>query len=431
MENNLDNLKAMFDDFQKKSSKQGGSAQSRESILKKYFVPRNDKETFRILPPLAGRRHIEEAFFHVVPTIGKGGKVKHGTILYCPAHNDAKVPKLDENGQPIIDSTTNKPYMIPSPCPLCEKNRELLRKQDKSLRGIKKENMTPAQLEIKEENDKIYKEANKWSARRFYIIRGIDKGLEKDGVKFWRFKHNYKQQGALDKLLPVIKDFTDAYLVDFADPEKGVDLTITMADTEFQGRTYKQITAISTRQPSKLHSDDLVMRNWLNDKTTWRDVFKPKKAPNMTPVEFLESVVLGQNPYWDDSDANNKKWVFPGRPDLEEAANTRTRTFDDEGYNNFEQASDLNIQNDKGQNVNIGNVTKSDVGTNQDTAVDVGASALGEKPTTTYEQPQTEAAPTTSAPVETAPPAATTTAPTTSAPVDVDADEEDYDDLPF
>jgi len=39
-------------------------------------------------------------------------------------------------------------------------------------------------------------------------------------------------------------------------------------------------------------------------------------------------VANGTNPYWDETDANNKHWVFPGRPDLEEVANTRKANLD-------------------------------------------------------------------------------------------------------
>src|SRR5690554_6366265 len=89
----LSNLKKMFAEFQKQQKQ--NKRKTSEEILAKYFVPRKTKETFRILPPKQGRKHIEEAFFHVVTTLTSGGKKKHGTIVYCPAHNDPKVPKVD------------------------------------------------------------------------------------------------------------------------------------------------------------------------------------------------------------------------------------------------------------------------------------------------------------------------------------------------
>jgi len=112
-------------------------------------------------------------------------------------------------------------------------------------------------------------------------------------------------------------------------------------------------------------------------------VYMAKKAPNVTPLEFLEMVATGNNPYWDDTDQNAKKWVFPGRPDLEEAANTRTRNLDADGEEDFEQASDL--MDEELPRVTISNITESKVGTYQDNASDLGAETLAETSVATQE----------------------------------------------
>lgn len=365
---NLLGLRQMFSAYQKQQTSKNNGGKSREDLLSKYFVPKKTKEIFRILPPKAGKKHIEEAFFHVVTTNVAGGKKKHGSVIYCPAHNDAKVPLLDSTGKVVIDDSTGQPKMIAAPCPLCAKHKKLLTKQDQSLKGIKKENMNESQKSIKAANDEIYKEAIKWEAKKFYIVRGIDKGLEKDGVKFWRFKHNYKNQGTLDKLLPILEDYMSTNQADFSDPQNGTDLSIIMTDSEFNGHVYKSISAITARGKSQLSSDSLVSRAWLDDDVTWRDVFLPKKAPNTTPYEFLEMVAMGTNPYWDDTDSSNKHWVFPGRPDLEEAANTRSRNLDSDSDTSFEYASDINYTSE----VTINNITESKVGKFVDDATDVG-----------------------------------------------------------
>jgi len=368
----LSQLKSMFSDYQKKQS-QSTTKKSREDLLAKYFVPRASKETYRILPPKAGKRHIEEAFFHVITTNAAGGKKKHGTVIYCPAHNDPKVPKLGTDGKPLLNDQ-GAPLMVPAPCPLCAKNKKWLAKQDPSLKGIKKENMNDAQLAIKAENDKIYKEAIKWEAKKFYIVRGIDKGKEKDGVKFWRFKHNYKNQGTLDKLLPILEDYMTTHQADFSDALTGTDLNIIMTDSEFNGHVYKAISAITARGKSPLHADKQVMQAWLDDDISWRDVFLPKKAPNTTPYEFLELCANETNPYWEDTDQTNKHWVFPGRPDLEKLANTRTMNLDSD-EDNFEQATDLTTE--ELPRVTISNITEEKVGEFEDDAVDVGKAITG------------------------------------------------------
>jgi len=370
--NDLNALKDMFKDFQNKQKKNTGRRTSAE-ILAKYFVPRNTKETFRILPPKPGRKHIEEAYFHVVTTLTAGGKKKFGTIIYCPRHNDPPTPKLDENGNQVFDEK-GKPVMVAAPCPLCDKYKTTLAKQKPLPKGLKRENMNAAQLKIKEENDKIYKEAVAWQAKKFYIIRGIDRGVEKDGVKFWRFKHNFRNQGTLDKLLPILQDYMANNKADFSCPVNGTDLSITMTDSEFNGRTYKAISAITYRGKSPLHNDKVVAEQWLDEDITWRDVFLPKKAPGITIQEFLEMVVEGQNPYWDDSDASKKRWVFPGHPELEEAANTRNHDLGANDDNELiEYASDVDFD-ESGVKVTANNMTKEKVGQFKDDAVDVGAS---------------------------------------------------------
>lgn len=397
----LQDLKKMFSDYQKKQTQSG--KKSRTDLLAKYFVPRATKEVFRILPPKGNKKHIEEAFFHVVTTNAAGAKKKHGTVVYCPAHNDPKVKKLDGNGDPILDTNGN-PLMIPAPCPLCAKHKKWLAKQDQSLKGLKKENMNTAQLAVKAKNDEIYKEAIKWEAKKFYIVRGIDKGQEKDGVKFWRFKHNYKNQGTLDKLLPILEDYMTSQQADFSSPETGTDLNIIMTDSEFNGHVYKTISAITAKGKSLLHQDSLIARQWLEDDTTWRDVFLPKKAPNITPYEFLEMIADGSNPYWDDTDQTNKKWVFPNRPDLEELANNRQRNLDADDDEEFEQASDLDTEY-----VTVNNMTSAKVGTYSDDVMDVGATIHA----------------------ETAPKVVHEAAGTVQPPVVETPQDDNYDDLPF
>ena len=331
-------LRTMFGDYKNKQSKTGTSI-SREELLSKYFVPRNNREIFRALPPLPGRKPIEEAFFHVVPTITSGGKIKRNTVIYCPAHNDPKTPKLDENGNPVLDKN-GKPIMVHAPCPLCAKYNNMIKQQDRSIIGKKVEEMNDAEKAIKARNDKIFNDAKDWQARKFYIIKGIDKGAIKDGPKFWRFKHNFKNNGTLNKLLPMMEQFLNKHNIPFYDPHNGGDIEITQTDVVLNNKTYKEIIGISLEK-CPIHTDSVLVNSWLSDDTTWRDVFKPKKAPNITPFEFLEMVAEGTNPYWDDTDANNKRWIFPNRPDLEAKANTRTRNLDADEEKEIELASDL------------------------------------------------------------------------------------------
>jgi hypothetical protein len=368
----LEKLKSELNDFKNKQ-KNGSQNGARKvtNILSKYFVPRADIENFRIIKPKSDKSNkfipIQEAYFHEITLNDKGGKKALGKKVYCPAHNEPMQPKLDESGNQITDQN-GKPVMVPVPCALCEKSKKILKKQDPSLRGKKKEELSDTEKIIFENNKKIFTEASKWEAKKFYIVEGIDKGNVKDGKKFWRFKKNFRNQGVFDKLMPALNQFISVYEKNPVDPNEGADLSITMSDAQMpNGKPYRSVSAIIAKPPSKLHEDPLIVDQWINDPITWRDVFKAKTAPNITPQQFLELAAEGNDPYWDDSDQNNKRWIFPNNPELEAKANQRDRNLDanTNEYKNFEQASDvqnLPVETVNNDGVTISNVTKEDVG---------------------------------------------------------------------
>ena len=162
---------------------------------------------------------------------------------------------------------------------------------------------------------------------------------------------------------------------------------------------------------------------WLDDDVNWRDVFKPKQAPNMPPYEFLEATANGSNPYWEDTDQTNKHWVFPGRPDLQEKANTRTMNLDS-NEKNFEQATDLTTQ--ETPRVTISNITEEKVGEFQDDASDIGKEVTAEA-----QAKAAVVAPVVSEPVPETAPVDVTDAPDTVQNEPEGDTESDYDDLPF
>lgn len=302
-----------------------------EDLLRKMFTPRNPNEIFRILPVSTPSEVTQEAYFHVVPiTLANGNK--QYKKLYCPSHNDELVSKKDANGKEILDQE-GKPVMVKPRCPLCEKAASILATQDDSLfrQKIKKENYTPEQKAIADRNKEIWIEGTKWEAKKFHIIKGIDRGIEKDGVKFWRFKDNRRQQGVLDKLIPVLGDYMSVNSQLFYDKDHGADISITVTDLQLPGGgrgTYKDVSAMNYRQPTPLSLDPILIDQWLNDPITWKDVFRKQKAPNVSNEKYLELVAEGNNPYWNDIDPQNKRWVFPNHPDLERLANTRDQNLD-------------------------------------------------------------------------------------------------------
>ena len=45
--------------------------------------------------------------------------------------------------------------------------------------------------------------------------------------------------------------------------------------------------------PSPVHSDKKVAKEWVEDELTWTDVYSKK------PVEYLEAIARGETPRWD------------------------------------------------------------------------------------------------------------------------------------
>ena len=246
----LDSVLAQYEKNATTSSSQKSNI-SQEDRLKKYFsaiLQKNEKSAsrrIRILPTKDGSSPFVEVWYHEIQVNGQWVK------LYDPDKNDNQRSPLTEVYNELI--STGK-------------------KEDKEL-------------------------ASQYRSRLFYIVKVIDRDNEQDGVKFWRFKHNYKQEGVLDKILPIWKakgDVTDA--------EKGRDLIIELTKAKTpQGKEYTVIQTIMYDDPQPLHEDKGIMEGWLQDELTWNDAYSKK------PVEYLEAVAVGETPIWS---SELKKYVY-------------------------------------------------------------------------------------------------------------------------
>lgn len=222
---------------------------SNSELLKKFFspfVPKGQTEAifkFRIIPK-ATEDEFEEVKFHYM----KVGK-KWEKFLCLEEHDHD--------------------------CPLCE-----------AFQGLK------ARGESKEEY-------NKYRSSVFYIVKGIDRAKEHEGPKFWRFKKNFKGKGEFDKIVSCINIYGDVI-----DANEGYDLTIECA-LDDRGNSY--VRNIACVKSTPLSSDKQQAEQWINDTTTWKDVFRPKTE------EHLQLVVEGRAPYWDE---NLKKFITPGQENI-------------------------------------------------------------------------------------------------------------------
>ena len=248
--NSLDAVIAQYE-----SSKQGSSSStskmSQDERMKKYFaaiLKDNEKQgqkKLRILPTKDGSSPFKEVWYHEIQVDGKWQK------FYDPGKNDNERSPLNEVHEELM--ATGK-----------ESDKEL---------------------------------ARQYKSRKFYIVKVIDRDAEEEGVKFWRFKHNYKNEGILDKIIPIWRQKGD-----ITDAEKGRDfiLELTKAKTP-KGATYTVIQTIMHDDPTPVHDNKETMESWLSDELTWQDVYSKK------PEEYLEAIARGETPRWD-SDAG--KYVY-------------------------------------------------------------------------------------------------------------------------
>jgi hypothetical protein len=235
---------------QNKNATSGNSNKmSSEDRLKRYFttvLPKGSKgeeRRIRILPTKDGSSPFVEVKFHEVQVDGKWVK------LYDPAQEGKRSP-LNEVCEGLMMSGVDS---------------------DKEL-------------------------ARNYRSRKFYIVKVIDRDHESDGVKFWRFKHNHKGDGVIDKIFPIFRNKGDV-----TNPENGRDLILSLTLTKAgTGKEYTVINSVLNDDPSVLHTDADVAKTWLDDELTWSDVYSRKSE------DYLEMVARGEVPRWDTA---SSKWV--------------------------------------------------------------------------------------------------------------------------
>ena len=250
MANALDAVLAQYEKNTAKTNN-GNQSMSQEDRLKRYFttyLPKGTKsgqKRVRILPTPDGSSPFKEVWYHEVQIDGKWTK------LYDPGKNDGERSPLTEVYEELMSTGKDS---------------------DKEL-------------------------ARQYRPRKFYIVKLIDRDNEDHGPKFWRFKDNYKQEGILDKIIPIWKakgDVTDA--------NEGRDLIVELSKAKTpKGIEYTVVQTVMYDDPCAIHEDSDQMKEWMEDELTWQDVYAQK------PVEYLEAIARGETPVWD---SELKKYVY-------------------------------------------------------------------------------------------------------------------------
>jgi hypothetical protein len=243
-------LDAILSQYEKNSERGGGSKPkvSNEERLKKYFTEKlrqgqkSAEKTFRILPSNDPTKSpFVEVYYHEMNVNGKYEKI------HCT--------KLNDGGD----------------CKLCDAKDALYEDGSKKAKAM----------------------ASSYTARKYYVVKGIDRDNEDHGVKFWRFKHKYTGDGVMDKLIPILKKRGN-----IMDPREGRDIVIT---TTRNDKGWSVVTSIMAEDPSVLTDPKSPeAKEWMSNEETWRDVYSVK------PVEFVNIVAEQKTPVWD---SELKKYV--------------------------------------------------------------------------------------------------------------------------
>ena len=241
--NEINPLDAILSQYEKNSEKGGGNKPkvSNEERLKKYFTEKlkqgqkTAEKTFRILPSTDPTKSpFVETYYHEMNVNGKYEKI------HCTKLNDGE------------------------PCKICEAREALYEDGSKKAKAL----------------------ASSYTARKYYVVKGIDRDNEDHGVKFWRFKHKYTGDGVMDKLIPILKKRGN-----IMDPREGRDIVIT---TNRNDKGWSVVTNIMAEDPSVLTDPKSPeAKEWMTNEETWRDVYSVK------PIEFVNIVAEQKTPVWD------------------------------------------------------------------------------------------------------------------------------------
>lgn len=255
----MSSLDAILSQYEKNS--QPGSEKkkfvSNEDRLKKYFaayLPKGQSDgesNVRILPTADGTSPFKEVWFHEMQVQGKWMKI------YDPGKNSDGSPSGER-----------------SPLNEVEDALKLTgNQQDRDL-------------------------ARQYRSRKFYIVKVIDRNNEEDGVKFWRFKHNFRGDGIMDKLIPLFQKRGDVTNV-----TEGRDLSLILkaVPTPNGNGTYTSVSMIMADDPAPLSVEESKIQEWTGNSEVWTDVYAQK------PIEYLEAISKGETPEWD---SNLKKYVY-------------------------------------------------------------------------------------------------------------------------
>ena len=286
----MSSLDAVLAQYEKNKQTTGPSKpmMSQEDRLKQYLsiaLPKGTKsgeKIIRILPTADGTSPFKEVYFHNTQIQGRWMK------LYDPGK--------DSEGKPSGERS-----------PLNEVEEALRLAGDAQSKEL----------------------ARSYRSQKFYIVKIIDRDNEEDGVKFWRFKHNWRGDGPIDKIIPIWQKKGDV-----TDINEGRDLTLMLQAVPLPGGRgeYTTVSTVMYEDPTPLSIDEQQLKDWTEDERTWKDVYSQK------PVEYLEAIAKGLDPIWD---SELKKYIYDDPNAVNNTTNTTTIGSDVDPQANEKADEDL------------------------------------------------------------------------------------------
>jgi len=149
--------------------------------------------------------------------------------------------------------------------------------------------------------------AKKYNAKLMYVVKVIDRDNEAEGVKFWRFNHDYRKTGIMDKIHGLLSSLKKDR--DFSNADNGRDLAITVNRDQNKKPVVSSIVALDA---TPLTENAESKTTWLADARTWEDVY------SVRTYDYLEIIVKGGVPAWD---KEAKKFVDKASLKAEDAEN--------------------------------------------------------------------------------------------------------------
>lgn len=128
--------------------------------------------------------------------------------------------------------------------------------------------------------------AKKYKSKLMYVVKVIDRDNEAEGVKFWRFNHDWRKEGIMDKIHALIS----AIKKDITDVTTGRDLMLTINRNQ---NNVPVVSGLASLDPTPLSTDEALVSEWVGDARTWEDVYSVRS------YDYLEILVRGDIPVWD------------------------------------------------------------------------------------------------------------------------------------